>query len=69
MKTFVISTFLLIGSTLLAQDIAMVKGNGGLKPVKKFNKLVLKNTEKIVATAENKKHYARLVRSVNIIKD
>lgn len=69
MKTFLISTFLLIGSTVLAQNIAATKANKTLKPVKKFNKTGLQNAEKLVATADHKKYYTKLVRSVNVVKD
>jgi len=67
MKTLFISAFLLIGSTVFAQNVAATENNT-LKPVKEFNDAVLKEAIKVVATTDKKKYYSTLVRTVNVVK-
>ncbi len=69
MKTLLIGLFALAGTSLMAQEVVTTTTNT-LKASKKYVKVVqTTNTSKMVASVDKKKHYATLVRSVNVIKD
>ncbi len=68
MKTLFVSTFLLIGSTILAQNVAATETNT-LTPVKTYDKVEVKSAEKLIAATDKKRYYATLVRTVNVVKN
>lgn len=68
MKNLLIGIFILAGSSLIAQDVALTNTKS-LKPSKKYEKPAAASNTKLIASVDKKKYYAKLVRSVNVIKD
>lgn len=68
MKTLIISAFLLIGSTLVAQNVVSTESNS-LKAVKNFENISVTSTDKVAVVAtDKKKYYSTLVRTVSVVK-